>query len=417
MKNTLLLTIALIMVCITGKAQDITVSWPTQNQLIASIAYGGRLCTFTTTKDYAQVTIQLKNDNPLYTTHDLPVRMCDQITAGVEHTITITTPGEKAFQLFKGDTYTMVIKGFVNYWDVMPDNYDAIVEIPIKGNGIEHEKLSSVKLVNMTPEGNPMAPGRLPMNDGKVTLEFDGAVKSVTGVNARGMEGSVTYTASAVAGSSNKVWEFVFGDLSGMASAETEYSIFNLAITAVGDDGGAVVFDETKDDFRLEAAWVLYSEMPTQDLGEPVFSITNLSVLDPSPATKMTVSFPNAVGYEGYSYKVAGTLWDQNFSGTKVETKGKTPFGNTPAEMTFATEAKMNYSLAITDITIYNASGEVAETLKGLSYNISFTTKDTPTAVENVTVKKNPKDGKYLRGNSVLILKDGKQYRVSGGLK
>lgn len=414
MKNTLLLTIALIMVCITGKAQDITVSWPVQNQLIATIAYGGKFCTFTTTKDYAQVTIQLKNNNPMYTTYDLPVRMCDQITAGVEHTITITTPGEKAYQLFKGDTYTMVIKGFINYWDVMPDNYDAIVEIPIRGNGVEHEKLSNVKLVNMTPEGDPMSPGRLPMNGGKVTLEFNGAVKSVTGVNARGLEGSTTYTASAVAGSSNKVWEFAFGDLSDLASAETEYSIFNLAITAVGADGGAVVFDETKDDFRLEAAWVLFSEMPTQDLGEPVFSIANLSVLDPSPATKMTVSFPHAVGYEGYSYKVTGTLWDQNFNGTKVETKGKTPFGSTPAEMTFATEAKMSYSLAITDITVYDPSGEVAETLRDLPYNINFTTKDTPTAVESVTEKKCPKDGKYLRGNSILILKDGKQYHING---
>lgn len=45
-----------------------------------------------------------------------------------------------------------------------PDNYDAIVEIPIRGNGVEHEKFSNVKLVSITPEGNPMSPGRLPMN-------------------------------------------------------------------------------------------------------------------------------------------------------------------------------------------------------------------------------------------------------------
>lgn len=378
MKNIFLLVLTLVVMCTTGRAQSISVSWPTQGEVIASIANGGKFCTFTTTKDYAQVTIQLKNDNPMYTTYDLPVRMCDQISAGTEYTITITTPGEKTYQLFNGDSYTMVVKGFVNYWDVMPDNYDTIVEIPITGNGTEHAKLSSVKLLHMSPGGTPTAPGKLAMNGGKVTLEFDGAVQSVTGVNARGLEGSTTYHATAVEGSEGKKWEFTFDDLSNLASGETETPIFNLAITATAADG-VVVFDETKDDFRLEAAWVLYTQMPTKDLGEPLFSIANLAVIDPSSTTTMTVSFPDAIGYDGCSFKVSGTLWDQNFNGTNVATKEKTPFGTTPAEITFATAAKMSYSLAITDIIIYDASDAETEHLNNLPYNINFTTTDKTT--------------------------------------
>ena len=248
-----------------GEIEDqkgsIQVSWPIAGQVIASIAQGGTLCKFTTSKDYAQVTIALKNNNVMWLSHDLQVRMYDNVAKDIEHDVKTAVPNGKSFQLFKGDSYTMVIKGFVNMWDVMPDNYDCMVEIPIMGNGVEHDQLSSVKLLKITPAGTPLAPGKLPIEGGRVTLEFDSAVKSVTAVNARGMEGSTTYKAVPVADTANKVWEINFGDLSYLASAETEFSIFNLNITAKAADG-IVVFDETKDDFRLEAAWTLVEGEP-----------------------------------------------------------------------------------------------------------------------------------------------------------
>ncbi len=246
----------------------ISVAWPAQNEVIASIAQGGVLTRFTTNKDYAIVTIELKNNNSFYASHDLQIRMYDGQKIGegvakdIEHVVNTAVPNEKSFQLYKGDSYTLILKAFVNQWDVQTDLYDAIAEIAITGDGIEHEKLSAVKLVSMTPAGSPLDPGKLPFKGGKVKLVFDGTVTSVTAVNARGMEGSKTYRGTQ-ADTEGKVWEIALGDLSSLASAETETAVFNLDITAKAADG-VVIFDETKDDYRLEAAWVLVDEVPVE---------------------------------------------------------------------------------------------------------------------------------------------------------
>lgn len=251
---------------------QISVSWPVPNQVIASIAQGGTLCKFTTNKDYALVTIALVNDNSFYASHDLQVRMYDGQIIGegvakdIEHVVTTAVPNERQFQLFKGDSYTMVFKAYVNQWD---NDYDAIAEIPVMGDGVEHEKLSAVKLVSVTPAGTPIEPGELPFVGGKVTLTFDGAVTSVTAVNPRGMEGSTTYKGTK-ADAEGKVWEIALGDLTSLASAETEISVFNLDITAKAADG-VVIFDETKDDYRLECSWILVEALPEPD---PVATLT-----------------------------------------------------------------------------------------------------------------------------------------------
>lgn len=295
----------------------ITVAWPVQNQVIASIAQGGTLAKFTTNKDYAIVTIELKNDNSFYSSHDLQVRMYDGQIIGegvakdIEHVVTTAVPDEKSFKLFKGDSYTLILKGFINHWDV-PDNYDAITEIKIIGDGIDHEPLSTVKLVNMTPAGTPLEPGKLLKNGGKVTLTFDGPVTSVTGVNARGMEGSTTYKGTK-ADEDGKVWEIAFGDLSSLASAETEYIVFNLNITAKAADG-TVVFDETKSDYRLEAAWILVDEEPT-----------------PDPVIDVTISPSFISGEEEIA------LNDHSAVSVATADAIKTTFGETPAVVKFAT--------------------------------------------------------------------------------
>lgn len=295
----------------------ITVAWPAQNEVIASIAQGGTLAKFTTNKDYAIVTIALKNDNPFYASHDLQVRMYDGKIIGegvakdIEHLVTTAVPNEKSFQLFKGDSYTLVLKGFLNYWDV-PDNYDAIAEIKIIGDGIEHTPVSAVKLVDMTPAGTPLEPGKMLINGGKVTLTFDGAVESVTAVNARGMEGSTTYK-GVKADEEGKVWEVSFGDLSSLASAESEYITFNLNITATAADG-AVVFDETKSDYRLEAAWILVNELPA-----------------PEPEINVTITPSFIAGEEEI------TLNDHSSVSVASADAIKATFGETPAVVKFAT--------------------------------------------------------------------------------
>lgn len=370
---------------IENEEGEITVTWPVANQVIASIAQGGKLCEFTTNKDYAIVTIALKNNNTLYTSHDLQVRMYDGQVIGegvakdITHTVTTAVPNEKSFSLFNGDSYTMVITGFVNMWDV-PENYDCQVEIPIVGGGQEHEVLSNVKLVKMTPEGTPVNPGELSITNGKITLEFDGPVSSVKAVNARGMEGSTTYNGTVKAGSDNKIWEVVLGDLSSLASSETESAIFNLAFTAKDAENHTIVFDETKFDYCLEASWKLVqgTPAPVKSLGTPVFSIANQSEIEAAATMPVTIQFPNAEGYEGMGFMVYGQLFDMNmnFSNVAAADDNFGIFGELAATMMISTEAGNSYSLAITKVEIYDMNtATLVETLDNLSYNVNFTTK------------------------------------------
>ncbi len=404
----------------------IQVIWPVANQLIASIAQSGTLCKFTTSKDYAQVTIQLKNDNEMWAPHDLQVRMYDNVAKDIVHNVTTAVPNEKSFKLFKGDSYTLIIKGFVNMWDVMPDNYDCKVEIPVLGDGVEHEALSAVKLVKMTPEGTPLNPGKLPVNGGKVTLEFDGAVKSVRAANARGMEGSTIYQGTVVTGTDGRIWEILFGDLSSLASAETQSSIFNLDITAKAEDG-TVVFDETKDDFRLEASWTLVEgePEPVKVLGDPVFSIVNESEVEASAMMSVSIDFPNYEGYEGMGFKVYGQLFDKDFNAVNVVTVDNNfgIFGSQAATVVFATEPSNTYSLAITKVVIYDmTTAEVAETIGQLNYNVNFTTKKAEeTSVKMIPTEENAgqgglrsQHGKFLKHNRIVIYRNGKRYNVNG---
>lgn len=413
-KTNLILSLLLMIIGVAQMhAQSIAVKWPAANEIIASIYQGGTLCRFTSEKDYAQITIHLKNNNPLYTSHDLQVRYFDQVKAGVEYNVTTAVPGEKVFNLFKGDDYTMVIKAYVNYWD---HEYDTIVEIPIKGNGIMHEKVSNVKLVDMTPEGSPFDPGQLSIKGGKVTLEFDGAVASVTAVNARGQEGAgVTYSGKAVTGTDNKVWELSFGDLSDLSSAETEYITFNLGITAKDPEDGAIVFDETKSDFRLEASWVLVegAPVPEKKLGDPAFSIENESTVEASESMYIAVRFPKAQGYEGMGFQVFGTLYDQNFGATPVSSEGIVQFGRSSATLTFATQPKYQYNLAITKICIYDEQGNLIETQDNLPYNVNFSTNNTPTAINELDGM-NSLNGKFIRDGKIVIVKNGTEFKTNG---
>lgn len=304
----------------TNKPGEITITWPQANSLFASIENGGTLAKFTTTKDYAQVTVELRNlDEDMHNLYDFPVRYMDNVKAG-EVEVKAQTPGETTFYLFKGDAYKLIIKGYVNPWDQV-DNYDAMAEIPLVGDGKEREATSSVKLVSISPaDGDNIA-----ATNQKVTLEFDGPVKSVKAVTPMGFDGEQSY-ATAASTSDRKVWTINLGDLSSFASAETEASIVELNITAKDDNDATVVFSNDRSDRALVVKYNVVEGAPvgpTITLGAPIFTIQEGETVDAAETKTITVSFPNATGVDAnYELAVLGTLSDKSFGSTTVSASG-----------------------------------------------------------------------------------------------
>lgn len=240
------------------KPGSIHISYPVANQEIASISNGGLLAKFTISKKYTMIHVHLKNTNDMYANlYDLPIRYMtnyDGFEPG-EYTCNTQVPDMRSFSLFNGDSYELVVKGFVNPWD---NSYDAVATIPVMGAGREHEKLSDVKMVSIKPSHD----GELYIKGGTITLTFDGPVSSVTAVNARGLEGSTVYNGTPKEGTDNTVWEVKPGDLSGISSAETEAPVFGLMITAKDANGATVAFSNQNSQFGLQIQYVLTNKEP-----------------------------------------------------------------------------------------------------------------------------------------------------------
>lgn len=359
----------------------ITIQYPTENQLIAKQVDGGKFCVFTTNKEYAYVTIQVVNSNPVYDNLDgFPVRMVDNMGENSdnlhvgENTIYAATPASGSaghgddWYWFKGDSYTMIVKGFVNPWD---NEYDAIAEVHFVGNGKEHVAESTTKLINVTPASG----SQIAMVNGVVTLEFDGPVSSVTALTPGGQfDPTINYTATAKAGSDNKVWEINLGDRSGYASADTDGNpILEVDVTATAADG-IVLLSDTRADRGLELKYELVAgagPAPVITLGTPTWSVAEGAEIEASTSS-INFKFPQ-VGdlYATYTFEVSGTIADKQMNFSIVNGTGTVASG---ADINVTLAEDVAYNLQIGTITIKDGETVVYSTESG-NYQLNFATK------------------------------------------
>lgn len=366
----------------------ITIQYPVENQHIAKQTDGGKFCVFTTNKEYAQVTIEVKNSNEAYDNlYKFPTRMVDNMGENSdnlhvgENTIYAATPASGAsgkgddWYWFKGDSYTMIVKGYVNPQDD-PEDYDAIAEVHFVGDGKNHDAESSVKFISVAPTTSFDNIGSIAMVDGVITLEFDGPVSSVTAVTPMGMGGELKHTATAKAGSDNKVWEINLGDQSGFASAETEGDpIIEIDVTAKDADGATVIFSNDRADRGLVLNYALSGESnpntETVTLGTPVWSIAQDAEIEASTSS-INIKFPNATNVEGtYTIEVSGTIGDKNLNVVPVSGNGTMASG---VDLNVSLSENVGYSLIIGTITIKNNGITVYNTSNG-NYTLNFGTK------------------------------------------
>lgn len=376
----------------------ITIQYPVENQLIEKQVDGGKFCVFTTNKEYAQVTIEVKNSNEAYDNlFKFPTRMVDNMGEKSdnlhvgENTIYAATPASGSagkgddWYWFKGDSYTMIVKGYVNPWDT---EYDAIAEVHFVGNGKEHVAESIVKLLNITPATSFDSFGKIAMVNGVITLEFDGPVTSVKAITPGGMsDPTINHTATAKAGSDNKVWEINLGDRSGFASADTDGNpIIEVDVTATAADG-IVLLSDTRADRGLELKYELVANAgPTNPvtLGDPTWSVAEGAEIEASTSS-INIKFPNATNVEGtYTLEVSGTLGDKSFNIVNVSGTG-TMANGVDIPVTLAEDK--SYNLLIGSITIKNGNDVVYTTTSG-NYQVNFgTTTAQGGSEEGVTVE------------------------------
>lgn len=360
----------------------ITILYPTENQLIAKQTDGGKFCTFTTNKEYAQVTIEVFNSNSRYDEAEIfPTQYFDYPVVG-ENTKYVYTPASGAsghgddILFYKEDSYTVVVKGYLNMWDG-PDQYDAIAEVHFIGNGKEHEPESKIQLLNVTPATTFEDPAKLDMVGGVVTLEFDGPVTSMEAYTPGGQFDPPTfYKPTPKAGTNNTVWEINLGDQSGLASTDTDGNpILEIDITAKAEDG-VVIFTWA----RIDRGHVIkYELIPnagpvnTVTLGTPVWSISEGAETEASTES-INIKFPNATNVEGnYTLEVSGTIADRQMNYSVVSGTGTIANG---ADIAVNLEEDKAYNLVIGTITIKDANGGTVYSTEKGNYQLNFETKD-----------------------------------------
>lgn len=357
----------------------ITIQYPTLNQIIAKVSDNSKFCTFTTNKQYAQVTMEVYNvtDPESDAIYKFPIQYFDNPVVG-ENTKYVATPsgttsgkGEDVF-FFKGDSYKIVVKGFVNMWDVMPDNYDAIAEVYFVGNGIEHEKKSDANLLSITPNDG----AQVAMVNGLVTLEFDKPVAKVNALTPGGQfDPTINYTATAKAGSDNKVWEINLGDRSDYASADTDGNpILEVDITAVDAEGGVVFFSTDRVDHALVVKYVLVAgagPAPVVTIGDPTWSVAEGAEIEASTSS-INIKFPQVENVMGtYTFEVSGTIADKQMNFSIVNGTGTVASG---ADINVTLAEDVAYNLQIGTITIKDGETVIYSTEQA-NYQLNFATK------------------------------------------
>lgn len=359
----------------------IIINWPENNHILNSIPYGDkvRYVTFTTNKEYAQVTVELKNNDTRWRKDDLPVRMVDNageksdnLHVG-ENTIYITTPGEKAWYAYKEDSYTLIVKGYVHMWDA-PEDYDAVAEINIIGNGKEHPPVSDYKLISFSPitatDLNPFETRNklTTTRDNIITLEFDGPVASVTALTPGGFSGVDTKYTTAKANPEGTLWNItVPGDAIEDSEDGTPASL-TIDVTAKDGDGAAIAFNYDRSDFGISLMYDATRENVTEEdvksLGTPAFSIVSGTQTVDASTESILMTFPQANGFDdNMKVAVKGTFscMDQSQPVT-VDASGTMGQGIViPVKLS----ADNGYSLEITEIqmseTVTNDSGIQSE--------------------------------------------------------
>lgn len=377
----------------------ITVEWPTANMPLEKIEDGGLLAEFTTTKDYAYITVELVNLNDSYhNLYDLPVRYMDDVKAG-KVVCRTSTPGDApagqnpAWYTFNGDAYNLIVKGYVNHWDQM-DEYDAIAVIPVVGTGIEHDKMSTLNLIKITPETatelNYDAPKAklTSTRDNIVTVEFDGEVSMVDALRPGSVMAGTNelhLKTEPVADTNGKLWSITVPKEE--LTDEVEYAFF---LTAKDKDGGWLNLNENRSDHALAIIFsVTDEEIDPSDvttLGRPAFSIAD-GEEDVDPATEVIkMTFPEAKGYDGKVIaKVSGVLACKDMSTPAYfETDGTIGEG---VDINVKLRPNKGWMLMINSISLYNEDTQYDEINKeyttflspigtyNTNYTVNFTTK------------------------------------------
>lgn len=361
----------------------IIINWPENNYILNSIPYGDkvRYVTFTTNKEYAQVTVELKNNDIRWKKDDLPVRMVDNageksdnLHVG-ENTIYITTPGEKAWYAYKEDSYTLVVKGYVHMWDA-PEDYDAVAEINIIGNGVNHPPVSDYKLISFSPvtatDLDPFATRNklTTARDNIITLEFDGPVASVTALTPGGYSGVDTKYTTAKANPEGTLWNITVPGGAIEDSEDGTPASLTIDVTAKDGDGAAIAFNYDRADFGISLMYDATRENVTEEdiksLGTPAFSIVSGTQTVDASTESILMTFPQAKGFDGnMKVTVKGTFscMDQSQPVT-VDASGTMGQG---IVIPVSLKDGYGYSLEITEIqmseTVTNDSGIQSEVI------------------------------------------------------
>lgn len=388
----------------------ITVTWPTLNMPLEKIADGGILAEFTTTKFYSSVTVELRNTNATYhDLYDLPMRYMDQLQPG-NHVCKTTTPGTSttggnpAWYAFKGDSYELVVKGYVNYWDIgndANDRYEAIATVPVVGNGIEHEILSALRLVNITPATQTeidmeTSPAKLTnTRDNIVKFEYSGPVAAMTAsVPAGAAGGSGLKLACTRANANGTLWQVTVPQ-----SDLTDPSYF-FDITAMDTEGHYLDLNPKHADHTLGLFFEVVStevdETVQASLGTPAFSIADGQENVPVTTESILMTFPQAKGYAaGVKAIVNATLYCRDQSEpVSIEARGTVAEG---VVLPVTLAADKGYALSVSSILLTET---VTQEIEG-----STMTFDNPIATYNTNYGIAFYTGKNNTGGSDAAIK------------
>lgn len=349
----------------------ISIIWPKENEHIEKIEDGGLLAKFTTSKFYSQVIVELRNVNSKYhSLYDLPIRYMDQIAPGTVECKT-STPGvsdkgdNPAWYTFNGDSYELIIKGYVNYWD---NEYDAIAIVPVVGTGIEHEKLSAVSLIKITPETadelhTEKNHAKLTSTrDNIVTVEFDAPVTKVEATTP----GSLMAGTSAqslktepVEGTDYKVWTITVPQ----AYLQDSEGSYEINIAAYDLEGLPLEINPNRVDHAL-AVWFEVTDAPIDPsvittLGTPAFSVADGADVS-ADLKEILMTFPEVKGYsDDIIVKVEAVLAPRNMgTPTNISAWGTIGEG---VSLPVSLIEDMGYMLYVNTINLYKKISQVDE--------------------------------------------------------
>ena len=251
---------------------------PAEGDVINQIGYATNFIHVKTNTQFAQFYWMVINDddpnNMLSSYYDAGTYA---IAAGDDITWEIVPPAEKAWPFYKGETYKVVVYAYMNPWDSM-DNIAAADSIYITGNGIEREKLSTIELVSIDPtprtsvDGIDAVPDTLSCTaDATISVEFSGAVSTLSAVIPGGASGTNTTLTTAKADATGTKWTITI-PADQMTGVEAYPYDFTFNITAKDASGLYLDLDPSHSDHTLDITFSITntsSEEPGGDDDDP----------------------------------------------------------------------------------------------------------------------------------------------------